>query len=150
SVLILTCTGVSFAHGSNDGQKGIGLIMLILIGLVPSYYALDMSQSADKFREVAHATSQIQDIICDPQVEKTVAASRYRSESLWAGISFISSARADVDATVGAPPEDRLTDPDLHTVQEMTESLHNDLSGKTTPGDLNQDLRWQIRTKTLM
>jgi PiT family inorganic phosphate transporter len=33
--LIFTCTGVSFAHGSNDGQKGMGLIMLILIGLVP-------------------------------------------------------------------------------------------------------------------
>ena len=34
-LLILTCTAVSFAHGSNDGQKGMGLIMLILIGLVP-------------------------------------------------------------------------------------------------------------------
>ncbi|MBA5760119.1 inorganic phosphate transporter, partial [Escherichia coli] len=35
-LLILTCTGVSFAHGSNDGQKGMGLIMLILIGTVPT------------------------------------------------------------------------------------------------------------------
>ncbi|MBA3924141.1 MAG: inorganic phosphate transporter, partial [Nostocaceae cyanobacterium] len=33
-LLILTCTGVSFAHGSNDGQKGMGLIMLILVGIV--------------------------------------------------------------------------------------------------------------------
>jgi len=41
SVLILTCTGVSFAHGSNDGQKGMGLIMLILIGTVPTVYALN-------------------------------------------------------------------------------------------------------------
>jgi len=41
SVLILTCTGVSFAHGSNDGQKGMGLIMLILIGTVPTIYALN-------------------------------------------------------------------------------------------------------------
>jgi inorganic phosphate transporter, PiT family len=40
--LILTCTGVSFAHGSNDGQKGIGLIMLILIGLLPGLYALNL------------------------------------------------------------------------------------------------------------
>jgi inorganic phosphate transporter, PiT family len=40
-VLILTCTGVSFAHGSNDGQKGMGLIMLILIGVVPTAYALN-------------------------------------------------------------------------------------------------------------
>ena len=41
SLLILTCTGVSFAHGSNDGQKGMGLIMLILIGAVPTAYALN-------------------------------------------------------------------------------------------------------------
>jgi PiT family inorganic phosphate transporter len=40
-ILILTCTGVSFAHGSNDGQKGMGLIMLILIGTVPTSYALN-------------------------------------------------------------------------------------------------------------
>jgi PiT family inorganic phosphate transporter len=43
SVLILTCTGVSFFHGSNDGQKGVGLVMLILIGIIPSYFALDAS-----------------------------------------------------------------------------------------------------------
>ncbi len=41
TLLILTCTGVSFAHGSNDGQKGMGLIMLILIGTVPTAYALN-------------------------------------------------------------------------------------------------------------
>jgi PiT family inorganic phosphate transporter len=40
-LLILTCSGVSFAHGSNDGQKGMGLIMLILIGVVPTAYALN-------------------------------------------------------------------------------------------------------------
>ncbi|HSY22874.1 MAG TPA: inorganic phosphate transporter [Polyangiaceae bacterium] len=40
-LLLLTCTGVSFAHGSNDGQKGMGLIMLILIGTVPTAYALN-------------------------------------------------------------------------------------------------------------
>lgn len=42
-LLILTCTGVSFAHGSNDGQKGMGLIMLVLIGTVPTAYALNCS-----------------------------------------------------------------------------------------------------------
>lgn len=40
TLLILTCTSVSFSHGSNDGQKGVGLIMLILIGIIPSYFAL--------------------------------------------------------------------------------------------------------------
>jgi inorganic phosphate transporter, PiT family len=41
SVLILTCTGVSFAHGTNDGQKSIGLIMLTIIGLFPAVFALN-------------------------------------------------------------------------------------------------------------
>ena len=40
-ILIMTCTGVSFAHGSNDGQKGMGLIMLILIGTIPTTYGLN-------------------------------------------------------------------------------------------------------------
>jgi len=41
SILIATCTGVSFFHGSNDGQKGVGLIMLILIGITPAHFALN-------------------------------------------------------------------------------------------------------------
>ena len=45
-LLVLTCTGVSFAHGSNDGQKGMGLIMLILIGIVPTAYALNRAVPA--------------------------------------------------------------------------------------------------------
>lgn len=40
-VLILSCTGVSFSHGSNDGQKGVGLMMLILIGIVPMHFAIN-------------------------------------------------------------------------------------------------------------
>jgi PiT family inorganic phosphate transporter len=40
ALLMFTCTGVSFAHGSNDGQKGMGLIMLILVGIIPTTYAL--------------------------------------------------------------------------------------------------------------
>jgi PiT family inorganic phosphate transporter len=40
-LLTLTCTLVSFFHGSNDGQKGMGLIMLILIGVAPTAYALN-------------------------------------------------------------------------------------------------------------
>jgi len=46
-ILCLTCTGVSYAHGSNDGQKGIGLLMLILIGIIPGMYALDLSTKPD-------------------------------------------------------------------------------------------------------
>ena len=50
-LLILTCTGVSFAHGSNDGQKGMGLIMLILIGTVPTAYALNHAVTATQSQD---------------------------------------------------------------------------------------------------
>ncbi|HMJ67523.1 MAG TPA: inorganic phosphate transporter [Cyclobacteriaceae bacterium] len=47
-VLLLTCTGVSFFHGQNDGQKGVGLVMLVLIGIVPGFFALNSkAKSAD-------------------------------------------------------------------------------------------------------
>jgi PiT family inorganic phosphate transporter len=61
ALLVLTCTGVSFAHGSNDGQKGMGLIVLILVGIVPTAFALDMSTSTetlDKIRASAMALEQ--------------------------------------------------------------------------------------------
>jgi PiT family inorganic phosphate transporter len=50
-ILIATCTGVSFAHGSNDGQKGMGLIMLILIGTVPTAYALNRALPASQVED---------------------------------------------------------------------------------------------------
>ena len=51
--LCFTCTGVSFAHGSNDGQKGMGLIMLILVGIVPGMYALDLSTNPNDLGQLA-------------------------------------------------------------------------------------------------
>ncbi len=60
-LLIPTCTGVSFAHGSNDGQKGMGLLMLILVGTVPMAYALNRAMPVDQvtqFVAVAHVTQQ--------------------------------------------------------------------------------------------
>jgi PiT family inorganic phosphate transporter len=61
-LLILTCTLVSFFHGSNDGQKGMGLIMLILIGVAPTAYALNRAPPeghAAQFIASAHAASKI-------------------------------------------------------------------------------------------
>lgn len=61
-ILIATCTGVSFAHGSNDGQKGMGLIMLILIGTVPTAYALNRAlpeSQVVKFQQTSAAASKV-------------------------------------------------------------------------------------------
>ena len=61
-ILILTCTLVSFFHGSNDGQKGMGLIMLILIGTVPTAYALNRAMPAaqvEQFLKTSQAAGEV-------------------------------------------------------------------------------------------
>jgi PiT family inorganic phosphate transporter len=57
-LMVLTCTGVSFFHGSNDGQKGMGLIMLILIGTVPTAYALNHAISPAEVQAYIAASQQ--------------------------------------------------------------------------------------------
>lgn len=61
-VLLATCGGVSVAHGSNDGQKGMGLILLVLIGFLPTYYALDLHHPK-RAQDVREAAVAIRDII---------------------------------------------------------------------------------------
>jgi inorganic phosphate transporter, PiT family len=62
-ILILTCTLVSFFHGSNDGQKGMGLIMLILIGTVPTAYALNRSMPSSQIEAFTHNSDAASKII---------------------------------------------------------------------------------------
>jgi len=70
ALLVLTCTGVSFFHGSNDGQKGMGLIMLILIGTVPTAYALNHAVTAHDIQDFIAASEQAGHIL-DRHVDKT-------------------------------------------------------------------------------
>ena len=58
ALMVLTCTGVSFFHGSNDGQKGMGLIMVILIGTVPTAYALNHAVSPVEVQDFIAASEQ--------------------------------------------------------------------------------------------
>ncbi|GAB2460214.1 phosphate transporter [Hymenobacter qilianensis] len=58
-VLIVTCTLVSFFHGSNDGQKGVGLIMLILIGIVPTFFALNDDLNPLDMRDTLARVEQV-------------------------------------------------------------------------------------------
>jgi PiT family inorganic phosphate transporter len=69
ALLVLTCTGVSFFHGSNDGQKGMGLIMLILIGTVPTAYALNHAVTAHDIQDFIAASERAVSIV-DAHVDK--------------------------------------------------------------------------------
>ncbi len=73
-LLILTCTGVSFAHGSNDGQKGMGLIMLILIGSVPTAFALNHAMPSSATPAFYQVTERAQVVFAAHAAGATVAS----------------------------------------------------------------------------
>ncbi len=87
-ILVLTCTLVSFFHGSNDGQKGMGLIMLILIGTVPTTYALNRAMPAsqiEKFVTNSQAASAVigakaagYDVLGDPRPAVTAYVAQHQ------------------------------------------------------------------------
>jgi PiT family inorganic phosphate transporter len=114
AVLIATCTGVSFAHGSNDGQKGMGLIMLILIGCAPTAYALNRAIPAgdvDTFRKTAIAASAVIDqkalgyaIIGDPRQNVTrYVSQRTIDDSTFPALSALNKEIVKQIETFGHP-----------------------------------------------
>jgi PiT family inorganic phosphate transporter len=96
ALLILTCGGVSFAHGSNDGQKGMGLIMLILVGTVPTAYALNHAVTNSQVQTFSAVSHQVSDtlshyvssstVIADsgPELENFVSARQFKPETMLA------------------------------------------------------------------
>ena len=78
-LLILTCTGVSFFHGSNDGQKGMGLIMLILIGTVPTAYALNHAVTFQQSQDFIASSQQAASVL-DHYVEPGAVIGDARAE----------------------------------------------------------------------
>jgi len=108
-LLILTCTGVSYAHGSNDGQKGMGLIMLILIGTVPTAYALN------------HAVgySQVQDFVAVSEKAVNVFNAHLDPNAV------IGDARTDVTQYVR---DKKWTPNTLLAIRQLTNEISNEVS----------------------
>ncbi len=69
AILVFTCTGVSFAHGSNDGQKGMGLLMLILIGVIPASFALNEGATPSDLEALMKNSVQVSSFL-EQQFEK--------------------------------------------------------------------------------
>jgi PiT family inorganic phosphate transporter len=88
-LMILTCGGVSYAHGSNDGQKGMGLMMLILVGTVPTAYALNHTMGASQVQAFAAVSTQVAGVLdhyvqpgtvvqnAEPELENFVSTKKY-------------------------------------------------------------------------
>ncbi|HEX4274706.1 MAG TPA: inorganic phosphate transporter [Bryobacteraceae bacterium] len=126
SLLVLTCTGVSFSHGSNDGQKGMGLIMLILVGTVPTAYALNHAvtpaQTAD-FLATSQQTVQV--------VSKYVKTS-----------AIVGDSRADLTRYISTK---EFNDNTMLALRQYINDVGNEVSGfktlKNVPNDRMGNLR---------
>lgn len=76
SLLVASCAGVSFVHGSNDGQKGMGLIMLVLIGIVPMAYSLNKTMDATAVHSFAVLSEKTAHILSPAEVDFDLPKSR--------------------------------------------------------------------------
>ena len=124
-ILILTCTGVSFAHGSNDGQKGMGLIMLILIGVVPTAYALNRA-------------------LPDSEMRPFLATSTYAAQAL--DRNHTGAAIADPRGVIGTYLRTRQATPDLapalaQLTREIKTQVEQHGSLREVPAESVQNVR---------
>jgi PiT family inorganic phosphate transporter len=154
-LLIGTCTGVSFAHGSNDGQKGMGLIMLVLIGIVPASFALDMRAGSAEITAAREAATKLETELSDPVLTAMMDALKERHVANTRVEQIARSSGVAAAAVLESPLVDDVLDPfprndallatldPLPLAREVRESL----DGTTSFADLHADDRWQLRTR---
>jgi PiT family inorganic phosphate transporter len=147
-LLIGTCTAVSYLHGSNDGQKGMGLIMLIMIGIAPVGYALHTSVGGDKLVQIQASATAMQAVLAPAGAatvdeesarktltqflktkkpdDKTYPALAQANSSVIAGLQGIKS--------IGEVPADKRRDlrMDMYLVTDTLDKLAK--AGKLPPG----------------
>lgn len=104
AILILTCSAVSFSHRSNDGQKGIGLMMLILIGVAPSYFALDRSTTP---AEMAAAVAALESSAADWRQAGSQAAHQPALDRLSSHVAALTTMRVESGDFVDLADEQR-------------------------------------------
>ncbi len=129
ALLVLTCTLVSFFHGSNDGQKGQGLIMLILIGVLPGTYALEMKTR--------------------PQVvHQLVASTQATSDALAKKANGVTLDNKEADKVLSdyVKTSGQYTDKTFAAVAAKAHAVVEVLNGKQGFGDIDTDHRRDLRT----
>ena len=129
-LLVLTCTGVSFAHGSNDGQKGMGLIMLILIGILPATYAVDLGTSQVSVQEISQSALTISSRMDQLAPGVALAGLQTSSDEL---SSYLKTTGVSSNLTFAAIG---------NKCREITAML----DGKTNLNQLTPDQRRELRT----
>ena len=150
-LLVFTCTGVSFFHGSNDGQKGMGLIMLILIGVAPTAYALNRAlpeSHIPAFVSASQAASTIIDahgagfsVLGDPRQAVTDYVHAHKiSEGTYPALSVLVKQIADQAKQYGSlakTPADKVQNVrnDMYLASEALRLLSKDKEAELKPAE---------------
>jgi len=129
-LLVLTCTGVSFAHGSNDGQKGMGLIMLILVGIVPLSFAVDLSTSPASITDLAATTQTIS----------------FQMDRHAPGIAMGGYQVAADEVSAYLKTNGKVTDRTFAAIGTKCREISEILSGKSALNELSPDQRKTLRS----
>jgi len=153
ALLVFTCTGVSFFHGSNDGQKGMGLIMLILIGVAPTAYALNRAlpeSHVPAFVSASQAASKIiaahgagYAIIGDPRPAVTDYVHAHKiSEGTYPSLAVLVTQIADQVQQYGSlakEPADKVQNVrnDMYLASEALRFLAKDKQAELKPEEVS-------------
>jgi inorganic phosphate transporter, PiT family len=151
-ILILTCTLVSFFHGSNDGQKGMGLIMLILIGVVPTAYALNRSLPQTQIEQFAanskaaitviNAKASGQTVTGDPRAAVTayVAQHQLTDDTFPSLALLVNNISQEVSqyGSIAKMPLDQVSNArnDMYLASEAIRFLMKDDQAKLSPDEI--------------
>lgn len=131
ALLITTCTLVSFFHGSNDGQKGVGLLMLILIAFMPAKFAIDHSVGDDKILAALNQTELVvkhnqalgRDIAgLDAAIAEAKRQLPDKSKNAFKFRKQIQTIKHEIDA-IAKSEKSKLSDADLTTLHTESEKL---------------------------
>jgi inorganic phosphate transporter, PiT family len=129
SLLVLTCTGVSFFHGSNDGQKGMGLVVLILVGILPGAFALNPATTQEDIQQIVSHSQQ--------------ASPVFRSHSNTPEIT----GQAAVDTLSDFLKTKGIASPATYAALEgKNQDVVNELNGRTSYSDLSVAQKQKFRT----
>ena len=127
AILMLTCTGVSFAHASNDGQKGMGLIVLILVGILPGTYALKMSADHETVAGLSAEAAQLSSVFAD-DADGAVISGREANDILAAFLKPSGQPSVEVFAALaGATADVSARLKDAETFQALPSSERGDV-----------------------
>ena len=152
SVLILTCTAVSFFHGANDGQKGMNLVMLILIGTIPNAYALNRGvppSQIERFVAASQAASTViaakasgYDVLGDPRPAVARYVSRHEiNEGTYPSLAVLVRSVADdlnEYGSIAKMPPERVAEArtDMYLAAESVRGLMKDRNSDLSADDI--------------